>query len=124
MRWAVRCDVRERTHPFVSMSIAMPSGGAIALAFSSEEVLSSAGDVITAIGPWEWRSRLRTADREAVLQRAAAVLGQLATAIGLRARLGEDDACNNDELGSKSGSESLVACLRRSSGVGLSVACR
>jgi hypothetical protein len=44
-------EVKGRTHPFVSVSRAMPLAGAIALAFSSERALSNAGDVITAMGP-------------------------------------------------------------------------
>ena len=39
------------THPFVSVSTAMASAGAKALALISREDLSTAGDVITAIGP-------------------------------------------------------------------------
>jgi hypothetical protein len=48
---AVRDEVKGRTHPFVSVSAAMASAGAKALAFRSKVDVSKAGDVITAMGP-------------------------------------------------------------------------
>lgn len=46
-----RKDAQRATYPFVSVSTAMASAGAKALTFRSKEVLSTTGEVITAIGP-------------------------------------------------------------------------
>jgi hypothetical protein len=48
---AMRGEVKEHTHPFASVSTAMPSAGAKALAFRSKEDVSRTGDVITAMSP-------------------------------------------------------------------------
>jgi hypothetical protein len=48
---AKKNEVKGRTHPLASVSAAMPSAGAKALAFRSKGDVSKAGDVITAMGP-------------------------------------------------------------------------
>jgi hypothetical protein len=47
----MRNEVKGRTHPLASVSAAMASAGAKALAFRSKVDVSKAGDVITAMGP-------------------------------------------------------------------------
>jgi hypothetical protein len=47
----MRNEVKGRTYPLASVSAAMASAGAKALAFRSKVDVSKAGDVITAMGP-------------------------------------------------------------------------
>lgn len=53
VRDAVKAGMQRCTHPLGSVSNAISSAGANALALRSNGDLSNAGDVITAIGPYE-----------------------------------------------------------------------